>query len=146
MHKKIRYEVEDMFNKKFEFSRKSSLPPRKKECKLLSCKCSVTGKDYVLRVDRMKEEKVWHMAYAFPFHDSLRGDSAIVPSSKVITFGDDAPDYNGCPYCKAKSIIFCDCGARFCTEKIGTRVTCPSCKQSFITRSCDTFNTDIFSH
>lgn len=134
-----------MFNKIIEFPRKSYLPPRKKECKLLSCKCSTTGKDYVLRLDRMREEKVWHMAYAFPFHDSLRGDSTVVTSSEVITFGDDAPDYNGCPYCKSKSIIFCNCGTRFCAEKIGTRVTCPGCKQSFITHSCATFNTDTFS-
>ena len=135
-----------MFNRRFEMSRKSSLPPRKKECKLLKCICSTTGKNYVLRLDRLREEKVWHMAYAFPFHDSLRGGSTIASNNEVITFGEDAPSYDGCPYCKAKSIIFCDCGTRFCAKSIGTQVTCPGCKQSFMTYSCSTFNADTFSH
>jgi hypothetical protein len=135
-----------MLNKKNESSRKATVAPRKKECKLLSCKCSTTGKDYILRLDRMRTEKVWHRAYAFPFHDSLRGDSTIALSSEVITFGADTPDYNGCPYCKSKSIVFCNCGTIFCAEKIGTKVTCPGCKQTFTTHSCSTFNTDTFSH
>ena len=38
----------------------------------------------------------------------------------------NAPDFNGCPYCGAKSFWFCGCGAIVCFDGKMTQ-TCPKC-------------------
>lgn len=135
-----------MFKKFTEYPRKTMAAPRTKESKLLSCKCANTKKDYFLRIDKKIGEDSWHFAYAFPFHESLRGDSSVATKKEKINIGRDYPEWNGCPYCKQKVAIFCECGTIFCCKQIGDVVTCPGCNQTYSTYAASSFNTKTSSH
>lgn len=101
---------------------------RTKESKLLMGKCSKTGKDFVIRIDRKITEPNWEVAYAFPFHPTMKGDSSISGRNEKLNIVRYAPDWNGCPFCGGKSTLFCRCGSIFCSNSDGIgRFTCPSC-------------------
>lgn len=100
---------------------------RTKESKLLMSRCAKTGKDFVIRIDRKITEPNWEMAYAFPFHPTMKGDSSIVGSNERLNIVRDAPDWNGCPFCGEKCTLFCRCGVIFCSHSNSGRFTCPSC-------------------
>lgn len=143
-----------MFDKFWEYPEKShtpekfSTPPRKKESKLLLCKCATTRKDYFTRLDRKRGERSWKFAYAFPFHESLRGDSSIVSKREVIEIKGKTDDWNGCPYCMGKNLAFCNCGTIFCIEVKfdGEYSTCPGCNRLLPVYRSNTFDTRTSSY
>lgn len=120
-----------MFGRKKEVSRSAQQmrnnSQRTKESKLLMCKCAKTKKDFVIRIDRRIAESDWEMAYAFPFHPTMKDDSSIVQKNEKLNIVRDADDWNGCPFCGEKSTLFCSCGGIFCNHTNSGRLTCPIC-------------------
>lgn len=114
-----------------ERNRKRSVPTRTKYSRLLMAKCSKTNKVFCIRYDRKADEQIWHLAYAFPFSDSMKNEVFTSPTTDSITFGANTPEYKGCLYCGNTPLNFCSCGVPFCADGDGTGWrTCPSCGQS----------------
>lgn len=117
-----------MFKRKIEVPRNTVQQPRRtKESKLLMAKCASTKKDYVIRIDKKVGENEWHMAYSFPFNETLRGDSSVARKNETLQIGENTDEYNYCPFCEGSyTNLCCYCGTWFCSTRIG-RLTCPSC-------------------
>ena len=111
--------------------RGSDKPVRTKVSKLMLCKCGTTQKDFCIRLDRNIDENGWHMAFAFPFHPSMKGEDFASSQKETITILDRTKEFKGCPCCSNTVMNFCSCGGIFCASGDGTGLrTCPVCGKS----------------
>lgn len=131
----------------FEKARKlnAKLSKRTKESKLLLCICSETKQKFCVRLDRKIGEYGWHMAYAFPFHRTMKNENYINAQKEQLHISSDTEEWNGCPFCGGKIMEFCRCGEIFCSNRMG-KLTCPTCNHTDIYSASSDFTVQTSSH
>lgn len=95
----------------------------KKNAFAVSAICGKYRKPYGFTVN--PEHYGGTMVWAFPMKKGQAKREGYESRSVSGTI-DTAPDYNGCPYCGAKNVWFCYCGAIVCFDGKWIQ-TCPKC-------------------
>ena len=98
---------------------------REPEARIALCKCKESKKTYGIRME--KTEWGWNCTWAFPISEASakrEGYDATVLKGMI----GDAPEYNGCPYCRTKLFVVCaECQKLNCQIITGSRFTCEWC-------------------
>lgn len=95
-----------------------------KTATVICAKCNKTGKLFGIRTE--KRNTGWAFTWAFPMTQENAAnegyDKTIINDSI-----DTDSSYPGCPYCKTKGFIQCDCGKIMCFDNESKQVTCRFC-------------------
>lgn len=94
-----------------------------KTATVICAKCHKTGKLFGIRTE--KKSSGWAFTWAFPMtEESAKSEG--YDETVIDEAIDTDENYPGCPYCKAKRFIQCDCGKISCFND-DKKFTCKFC-------------------
>ncbi len=94
------------------------------KAEVILMKCPETGRIYGVRAEERHGD--WFRTWAFPI-DARRASSEGFDRNEIKGSLDYTEDYNGCPYCKTKTMVLCSrCGKLSCWNN-EERITCGWC-------------------
>lgn len=95
-----------------------------KTATVICAKCNRNGKLFGIRTE--KKNTGWAFTWSFPMTQERAANEGY---DKTIINDSISTDsmYPGCPYCKTKGFIQCECGKIMCFDKDATHVTCKFC-------------------
>jgi len=89
--------------------------------------CSSTRKHFTIRYIRLPSGE-YAKDFSAPYILGKSRKAALSNLNELdVTFAPARPTYKGCPYCKNKSWVHCDCGMYICHHSKDHPVTCPKC-------------------
>ena len=96
----------------------------KLEARIALCKCKEGKRTYGVRFERMGGS--WKYTWAFPVKEaSARREN--YDKTKIVGDLVEDENYPGCPYCRTKDFVICQCGKLSCRNGTETKFTCNWC-------------------
>jgi hypothetical protein len=87
--------------------------------------CSKTGSRMGIRLEE-KSRRRWVADWAFKVKESIAAREGY-DKTRVDGQFEFSHEFPGCPYCKSKSFVLCQCGNLICYESNARRFKCPKC-------------------
>lgn len=95
-----------------------------KTATVICAKCNRTGKLFGIRTE--KKSSGWMFTWAFPLSQESAANEGYDKTIINDSIGTDST-YPGCPYCKTKRFIQCECGKIMCYDGESPQITCKFC-------------------